>query len=77
MSADDIGQIIDRLDRMEGKQDRQAEQIADLRVTLASITGENSGQKSVKGDFLTKISSYGGLLAGVGAIIAVLFMGAK
>lgn len=39
MSADDITQIVDRLDRIEGKQDDQAKQIGDLRVAIATRDG--------------------------------------
>ena len=72
MSADDISQIIDRLSRMEEKQDKQAEKIENLRVAMATKNGENSGSKAVRGDFLAKLASYGGLLAVLGAALAVV-----
>jgi len=77
MSTDDISQIIDRLDRIEGKQDKQAEQIADLRVAIASSSGESSGSQGVKTNIMANVASYGGLLAGIGAMLAVFWRDAK
>ena len=71
MSADDITQIIDRLDRIETKQDKQGDAIANIRVALAERNGEKLGVQAVKGSVMTKIASYGGLMAGIGAMLAI------
>jgi hypothetical protein len=61
MSSDDISQIIDRLDRMEGKQDAQAEQIANLRVAVASQSAGNKAEDKLKGSRTANIAAFSAL----------------
>ena len=77
MSIDDVSQIIDRLARIEDKQDIQGEKIENLRIAMAAKSGESSGAKTVKGDIFMKMASYGGLLAGISAMVALFWRSAK
>ena len=65
--------IIDRLDRIETKQDAQGEKISGLQVTLAAHCAGPEAVEKKEAHAFDRIASYGGLLAGVGAIFAIFF----
>lgn len=61
MSSEDLSQIIDRLARMEEKQDRQGEQISDLRVAITKVTiarDTESGGKKLRLDAVAAYSAF-------------------
>ena len=71
---DDLSQlIIDRLDRIETKQDVQGEKISGLQVTLAAHCAGPEAVERKEAHSFDRFASYGGLLAGVGAMCAIIF----
>lgn len=77
MAESDVQQIIDRLIRIETKQDDHADKIEDIREEFASMKASNGQKEKNSESIYIRMAAYGGLLAGIAAWVAPLFAKGK